>query len=48
MPQVGLEPTIPAFERTKTVHAQDRAATVIGMELAIPYRNQSLIDWMQQ
>jgi hypothetical protein len=30
MPLVGLEPTIPAFERAKTVHALDRAATVIG------------------
>jgi hypothetical protein len=30
MPRVGLEPTIPVFERTKTVHASDRAATVIG------------------
>jgi hypothetical protein len=30
MPRVGLEPTIPAFERTKTVHALDRAATVIA------------------
>jgi hypothetical protein len=29
MPQVGLEPTIPAFEREKTVHALDRAAGVI-------------------
>jgi hypothetical protein len=29
MPRVGLEPTIPALERTKTVHALDRAATVI-------------------
>jgi hypothetical protein len=26
----GFEPTIPAFERAKTVHALDRAATVIG------------------
>jgi hypothetical protein len=25
-----FEPTIPAFERTKTVHALYRAATVIG------------------
>jgi hypothetical protein len=33
MPQVGFEPTIPAFERAKTVHASDRAATVIGVEL---------------
>jgi hypothetical protein len=30
MPQVGFEPTIPVFERAKTVHALDRAATVIG------------------
>jgi hypothetical protein len=27
---VGFEPTIPAFEREKTVHALDSAATVIG------------------
>jgi hypothetical protein len=30
MPWVRLEPTIPAFERAKTVHALDRAATVVG------------------
>jgi hypothetical protein len=30
MPSVGFEPTIPASERAKTVHALDRAATVIG------------------
>jgi hypothetical protein len=30
MPQVGIEPTIPVFERAKTVLALDRAATVIG------------------
>jgi hypothetical protein len=30
MPWVGFEPTIPASERTKTVHALDRAATVTG------------------
>jgi hypothetical protein len=30
MLQVGLEPTIPAFERAKTAHALDRAATVTG------------------
>jgi hypothetical protein len=29
MPRVGFEPTIPAFERAKTVHAVDRAASVI-------------------
>jgi hypothetical protein len=32
MPSVGFEPTIPAFERAKTVHALDRAATVIGIK----------------
>jgi hypothetical protein len=30
MPLVGFEPTIPALERVKTVHAVDRAATAIG------------------
>jgi hypothetical protein len=32
MPQVEFEPTIPAFERAKTVHALDLAATVISSE----------------
>jgi hypothetical protein len=32
MPQVGFEPTIPLFERAKTVHALDRTTTVIGVE----------------
>jgi hypothetical protein len=31
MSRVGFEPTIPVFERTKTVHALDRAAAVIGL-----------------
>jgi hypothetical protein len=30
MPHVGFEPTIPVFEGAKTVHALERAATVIG------------------
>jgi hypothetical protein len=30
MPEVGFDPTTPVFERTKTVHALDGAATVIG------------------
>jgi hypothetical protein len=30
MPRVGFELTIPVFQREKTVHALDRAATVIG------------------
>jgi hypothetical protein len=29
MSRVGFEPTISAFERAKTVHALDRAATMI-------------------
>jgi hypothetical protein len=29
MPRAGFEPTIPAFERAKTVHSLDREATVI-------------------
>jgi hypothetical protein len=32
MPRVGFEPKIPAFERAKTVHVFDCAATVIGFE----------------
>jgi hypothetical protein len=31
MPRVGFELTTPVFERAKTVHALDRATTVIGM-----------------
>jgi hypothetical protein len=34
MPRVGFEPTIPVFERTKTVHTLDRATTVIGKPVA--------------
>jgi hypothetical protein len=30
IPSVGFEPTIPAFQRAKTVHSSDSAATVIG------------------
>jgi hypothetical protein len=30
MPRERLKPTIPVFERVKTVNAFDRAATVIG------------------
>jgi hypothetical protein len=35
MPQVGFEPTIPVFKRAKTVHALDRAPTVIGIQVYI-------------
>jgi hypothetical protein len=40
MPRVGFEPTIQAFERTKTVHAFDGAATVTGIDL---YSTQNII-----
>jgi hypothetical protein len=30
MHRVGLEPTTPVFERAETVHAVDRAATMVG------------------
>jgi hypothetical protein len=30
MAWVGFEPTVPASERAKTVHALDRSATVTG------------------
>jgi hypothetical protein len=40
MPQVGFESRIPAFERAKTVHALDRAATVIGTP-KYTYRRQN-------
>jgi hypothetical protein len=33
MPCVGFEPTIPASELAKTVHALDRAATVTGPDM---------------
>jgi hypothetical protein len=31
IPRMGFEPTIPAFDRTKTVHALDGAVTAIGV-----------------
>jgi hypothetical protein len=36
MPRVGFEPMIPVFERVKTVHALDGAATAIGLLSEIP------------
>jgi hypothetical protein len=39
MPLVGFEPTIPVFERAKTVHALDRATTVIGV--VCKYKNKN-------
>jgi hypothetical protein len=37
MPQVEFQPTIPVFEPAKTVHALDRAATVIGLPFIHTY-----------
>jgi hypothetical protein len=47
MPRVRFEPTIPVFERAKTVQALDRAATVIGQ---ISVRETALsgpLSWSQ-
>jgi hypothetical protein len=41
IPWVGFENTIPAFERAKTVHTLDRAATVISHKVA--YRGKTLM-----
>jgi hypothetical protein len=32
MPRVGFEAKVPAFERAKTVHTLDHAATAIGKD----------------
>jgi hypothetical protein len=40
MPQVGFKPKTPVFEREKTVHALDRAATVIGRFKTISTNNK--------
>jgi hypothetical protein len=39
MPQVGFEPTIPLFERAKTVHALDRTVIVIGIKNTYKHEN---------
>jgi hypothetical protein len=39
---VGYELTVSAFERTKTVHALDRAATVIGTTARIQFRKKKV------
>jgi hypothetical protein len=36
MPRVEFEPTIPVFERAKTLHALDRVVTVIGTWISLP------------
>jgi hypothetical protein len=50
MPWVGFEPTIPESERTKSVHALDRAATVTGEDnIKIDKKLIcDIIDWIHQ
>jgi hypothetical protein len=42
MLRVGYEPTTPAFGRAKTVHAFDRAATVIGCNVNTHHRFRNI------
>jgi hypothetical protein len=44
MPRVGFKPTTQVFERAKTVHALDRAATVIGEWLSRLFHNQEALE----
>jgi hypothetical protein len=44
MSQVGFEPTIPVFERAKTVHALDRASTVMGLQITISVSKKDLVS----
>jgi hypothetical protein len=45
MSRMGFVPTIPMFERAKTCHALDHAATVIGSSESnqLPYCNAVLL-----
>jgi hypothetical protein len=40
MLRVGFELTIPVFERSKTFHALERAATVFGLKFC-PYQDSN-------
>jgi hypothetical protein len=40
---MGFEPTTPAFERAKTVHALDRGATLIGDDANLLSENMSSV-----
>jgi hypothetical protein len=44
MHKVGFEPRIPVFDRAKTVHALDRAATVIGFLQVCNVRSTTFTD----
>jgi hypothetical protein len=43
MPSAGFEPTIPAFERAKRVHALDCSAILIGNHLSMSHNTHFLI-----
>jgi hypothetical protein len=42
MLRMGFEPTIPVFERAKTVHTLDRAATVISLAFLTVGKNYKI------
>jgi hypothetical protein len=42
MPRMGFEPTISVFERAKTVHDSDRAATVISDPMLVKEKYKPL------
>jgi hypothetical protein len=46
MPWVGFESTIPASERAKTVHALDRAATVISDLLVYTFGKETFLYFL--
>jgi hypothetical protein len=52
MPWMGLEPTIPAFEWAKTVHASERAAAVIGRDTICwtvnRFEETGSVSWMSE
>jgi hypothetical protein len=47
MSRVGFKPMIPVFERTKKVHAFDRAATVTGPSASYPLQIPRGLSWDQ-
>jgi hypothetical protein len=44
MPRVEFEPTNPVFGRARTIHALDRAATVVGAISNTFYINHSFLE----
>jgi hypothetical protein len=45
MPRVGFEPTISVFERAKTFHAPDGAATGIGGSYWMYIEKEAILDY---